>query len=85
MYFVIKPLPKWAMIRYAQLFSRYKNKEFTYENVIDILENQNMASVTLTHLKKNGWIKVKIDPEDSRKRVYQLIKPEKAVMVMSSE
>ena len=82
----IKPLPKWTMYRYAKLFSRFKSEEFTYDDILKTLhEDHNMVSVTLSHLKKNGWVNIKLDPDDSRKRLYQLLNPEKAVTVIGNE
>ena len=79
----VKPLPKWAMQRYAQLWKKLGPKEFTYEQASKVLgESDNLVSVTLSYLKKYGWLVIKLHPLDSRKRIYQLTNPEVAVKGM---
>jgi len=38
-----------------------------------------MISIILSDLKKAGWLEVRLDPNDSRKRLYKLIGPEDAL------
>jgi len=38
-----------------------------------------MISIILSDLKKAGWLEVRLDPNDSRKRLYKLISPEDAL------
>lgn len=78
---LVKPLPKWAMQRYAKLWNRFKHKEFTYEEASNILKEKdsNLVSVILSYLRKYGWLTIKLHPVDTRKRIYQLKSPEKAV------
>jgi len=79
----IQPLPKWAMQRYASLWRKFGIREFTYEQASKILgESDNLVSVTLSYLRKYGWIGIKLHPTDSRKRIYQLLDPEVAVKAM---
>ncbi len=80
----IRALPRWAMERYAKLWSRYKDKEFGYKDVTKTLKekNEKIVSVFLSYLKKYGWLNIKLHPEDSRKRIYQLKNPEEAVKEM---
>jgi len=82
---IVKPLPKWAMQKYAILWNRFKTQEFNHESASKILKekNPNLVSVLLNHLKKNGWLIVKLDLNDTRKRVYVLISLEKAVEEIS--
>jgi hypothetical protein len=81
---VVKALPKWAMERYAKLWNEFKDKEFGYENVVKTLKerDEKIISVFLSYLKKYGWLTIKLHPEDSRKRIYQLIPPDKAISEM---
>ncbi len=80
----VKPLPKWAMQRYAKLWGRFKTKEFIYEEASDVLKEKdpNLVSVVLSYLRKFGWITIKLHPIDTRKRIYKLKNPEKAVKEM---
>jgi len=76
-----RPLPKWAMIKYALLWSRFKNKEFDYESAVRLLQekNSNLVSVLLNYFKRHNWMKIKLNPTDSRKRAYKLKSPSEVV------
>jgi len=41
-----------------------------------------LVSVILSELKRHGWLTIKLHPEDSRKRIYQLKNPEEATKEM---
>jgi len=81
---VVSPLPKWAMKRYARLWGKFRSREFTYEEASKVLKEKdpNLVSVILSYLRKYGWLAIKLHPVDTRKRIYQLISPEKAVKGM---
>jgi len=77
-------LPKWEMRAYATLWNKYKSKEFNHEEVCKLLKKKKeVVSVLLSDIKKAGWVEVKLDPQDSRKRVYILKDPEKAINELS--
>lgn len=73
-------LPKWVIQRYSLLWKAFKTKEFGYDEASKILKEkeERLVSVVLSELKKHGWLTLKIHPEDSRKRIYQLKSPEEA-------
>ena len=77
-----EPLPKWIMKHYSTLWREFKNKEFIYEDASKTLNEKKMMSLILSELKKNGWLNVKLDPEDSRKRIYQLKNPNEVINEM---
>jgi len=73
-------LPKWEMRAYAALWNKYKSKEFGHEEACKILkQKKEVVSVLLSDIKKAGWVEAKLDQKDSRKRVYILKNPEKAI------
>jgi len=76
-----KPLPKWLTYRYSLLWKSFKNKEFDYDEAVKILKEQKerLVSVILSELKKHGWLTIKLDSEDSRKRIYTLKSPEESI------
>jgi len=78
---VTKPLPKWLTERYSQLWRKFKEKEFEHDEAVKVLkeEKERLVSVILSELKKHGWLTVKLHPDDSRKRIYKLKKPEDAI------
>lgn len=74
-----KNIPTWIMQRYAKLWHKLKNSPFNYEKALEILKEKETLSVVLSELRKAGWIEVKLDPQDIRKRIYILKNPEKAI------
>jgi len=79
-------LPKWVMQRYSLLWKAFKTKEFEYDEASKVLKEkeERLVSVVLSELKKHGWLTLKIHPEDSRKRIYQLKSPEEATEELES-
>ena len=77
-------LPKWVMQRYSFLWKKFKDKPFSHEQASKLLKDkEEVVSVFLSDLKKSGWLEVTLNPKDSRKRMYQLKKPEEAVAGMT--
>jgi type I restriction enzyme M protein len=42
-------------------------------------DSENQINVFLSELRKRGWLEVKLDPEDARKRIYKLISREEII------
>jgi len=79
-----EPLPKWMMKRYALLWQKNKEKQFTLKEAAEtIKEDEKIMAVLLSRLIKHGWALVEFDPEDRRKRIYNLKKPENIIEVMN--
>jgi hypothetical protein len=70
------------MLKYANLWKRFGESEFDYTQAALILDEK-LASVVINHLKRNGWVEIALNPDDSRKRLYRLKSPEKAVEEMA--
>jgi len=79
-----KPIPRWLMERYSLLWMKTKGKEFDFDLVVKVLKDKDkderMMSVALSRMNKLGWLTVKINPKDSRKRIYQLKSPEEGTL-----
>ena len=69
------------MERYSVLWKKFKENEFEHDDASKILkeEKDRLVSVVLSELKKHGWLIIKLHPDDSRKRIYKLKKPEDAI------
>ena len=82
-----EPLPRWIMKRYSILWNKFKNKEFTHKQATEALKekDERIVSLFLSDLKKYGWLEVRLDPNDSRIRLYKLKSPEEAVKEMIKE
>jgi len=74
-------IANWLLQRYAVLFRKYKDKEFTFKEAMKVIKEEDKvyASMVLSELRKAGWLEIKINPTDARKRIYNLIMPEKAI------
>jgi len=77
-----KPLPKWIMQRYSTLWNKFGDKEFNHDDAFKTLNRDKMISIALSELRRFGWLGIKLDPNDARKRVYRLKSPEHAVKEM---
>jgi len=82
-----EPLPKWIMRRYAKLWNAFSNRNFNFEKASNTLKekDQRIIAIILSELDKYGWINIKQDPKDSRRRLYQLKKPNEAIKEMKNE
>lgn len=80
-------LPGWLTNRYSVLWKEYKDSQFSFKEAQQILgeTNPKTLSVVLSDLKRHGWLKAKLDPKDSRKRLYQLKPPQVAVEEIAIE
>ena len=76
---MVTALPKWLMQSYARLHAAFGNKEFDFEQARKILKKKNLISPILSELKRHGWLAISLHPNDSRKRIYKLKKPEEAI------
>lgn len=70
-------LPGWLEKRYSILWDSFKDKDFTREDAVKILEEKNKdddktVGVIISELNKSGRLKMRLDPEDARKRLYTL-------------
>ena len=75
------PIPKWLTRRYAILWEKFKEGEFTYEDAKNTLgDKEEVAIVVLSMLKKSEWIEIEKNPKDKRTKLYKLVAPEKAIM-----
>ncbi len=82
---MVKPLPKWIMQRYSALWNKFKDKEFNHDEAFKTLNKDKMLSIVLSELRQAGWLEMKLDPDDARKRIYKLKSPEQAVKEMGGE
>ena len=76
-----RTIPNWLLQRYAILFRKYRDKDFTFKEAMKTLKEKDKiyASMVLSELRKAGWLGIKLNPEDARKRIYTLIMPEMVI------
>ena len=71
-----QPLPKWIQKRYAVLWKKFKNKEFTFEQAEKVLKDNAGINVFFSDLRKAGWLEVNLNQDDTRTRIYKLKSPD---------
>lgn len=77
-------LPKWLEKRHSFLWNEFRDKTFTKEEAVQLLEekykdDEKSIGVFLSELKKAGILETFLDPIDSRKRRYK-IKSKKEIL-----
>jgi TPP-dependent 2-oxoacid decarboxylase len=84
---MVEPLPKWEMKKYAYLWKAFGEKEFTNEQALKVLKEKDahLLSVLFYDLKNMGWIEIKRDEQDKRRKIYKLKEPNQAVKEMAAK
>lgn len=70
-------LPKWLEERHTKLWGKFGNSNFRMDESVEFLKEdigveKEEVAVVLSELRKAGWVKVELDPDDARKRIYKL-------------
>lgn len=70
-------LPKWLEERHTKLWKKFGNSNFRMDEAVKFLSGssgveKDEVAVVLSELRRAGWLKVEIDPDDARKRIYKL-------------
>jgi DNA-binding HxlR family transcriptional regulator len=66
--------PTWALKVYAKLWKKFKDKKFSNIQAQQIIQNKNLNQA-LSRLKRDGWLRIDLDTNDSRKSVYAIKDP----------
>ena len=82
---MVKHLPEWIMKRYAKLWKKFKDKEFTKEQAQKVLGGDTAIAVVLSELRKSGWLEMKMSQEDARNTIYNLKDPTEAILEQIKE
>lgn len=79
---ITEPLPKWIQKRYAVLWNKFKDNDFTFEKAEKVLKDKKGINVFFSDLRKAGWLEVKLSSKDTRRRIYKLKEPNQAMSEM---
>lgn len=76
---MVKMIAKWLNQRYLLLVEKFGDKQFGFSDAEKTLnksvhDSTQLVSLVLSILKNAGWLNVEIDPKDSRKRLYSMVK-----------
>ena len=67
--------PEWSFRIYSKLWIKFNEQKFSNEQAKKVVKDLNLTQA-ISRLKKDGWIKISLNPQDSRKSLYALNKPE---------
>lgn len=83
---MIEPLPKWLMKKYALLWKKFDSNFFTQKQVSELFKEKDfkLISAILSELNRSGWIKIKRNEEDARKKEYSLMNPLESINQMDT-
>jgi len=70
--------PKWALTIYAKLWVSFGNRSFSKEESKKVVKGNRLV-LAISRLKKDGWLNMRVDPNDARKNLY-ILKDPKEVM-----
>ena len=80
----VSRLEDWARGRYLLLVEEVGSREFTTEDVVEILRRRNLGlknvNKFLSVLRREGLVEVRESPEDFRKKIYRLVLGRPAVV-----
>ena len=73
-----EPIPKWMQLKFSQLWQAFGSKKFTMAECQEALQEnkREVVAVILSRLKSKGWLEVTPNPDDNRKKTYQLVRPD---------
>ena len=80
-----KAIPKWVQERLSKIWRESEQEDLTYEQIEKLLkpDEKTTISVFLNELRSAGWLDVKINEKDARKRIYNIKEPNKILMKIS--
>jgi type I restriction enzyme M protein len=67
----------WIKRRYLKLLNEFKNKFFTFDEALNLLQrefedDENQTKIILSELNKAGYLEVYRNPQDKREKIYRL-------------
>ena len=66
-------IPKWLHRRYILFRSEFGSNKFSFQEAQELLqEDSRMVNLLLAGLRKYGWLISEKDPNNPRKKLYQL-------------
>ena len=65
---------QWVLERYFKLWNKFKDRDFSFKQAESLLKEEDLKrlSKVLEELRKANWLKVKLDENNSRIRLYSL-------------
>lgn len=78
-------VPPWLAKPYARIYAEKKTGVFEFSEAARILEieDERPLAKTLAILKNSGYLTVRRDPADSRRKLFRLIDPESVTLALA--
>jgi len=74
-------LEKWLERRRSALWKAFEDRPFTRLEAADVLrDDEKSINVVLSQLRKAGWVEIRPDPADARKKLYKLKSTKEVLM-----
>ena len=70
--------PNWAFEIYSKLWLKFGDLKFSNDEAHSVI-NHDTLNQALSRLKRAGWLTISMDPQDARKSLYSLKKPENVI------
>lgn len=83
---MVDAIPKWVMQRYSVLYKAFGNEGFNRDGARKAIAkaglkgDDTLTNTFFSQLNKKGWVIVERDKRDSRKKIFRLVPPEKALI-----
>ncbi|KUK70876.1 MAG: hypothetical protein XE11_1467 [Methanomicrobiales archaeon 53_19] len=83
---MVESIPKYLLEKFALIYAEKGVSEFRFRDAEEILgETKSYTGQILPKLVKAGWLHKKVDPEDGRRKIYQVIDPQKTLQRLGEE
>ena len=78
-------LQSWLERRYSDLLEEFRDDKFRMPDATELFKrkykhNRDEVSAILSELRRAGRLKAKLDPDDNRRRIYQMVSKEKIII-----
>jgi len=83
---MVSSLPRNLLEKFARLYAERGTSEFRFQEAEEILgETEKYVGQILPNLVKAGWLEKKVDPEDSRRKIYRIVDPDRILQCLGQE
>ncbi|NLE26529.1 MarR family transcriptional regulator [Methanoculleus horonobensis] len=83
---MVSSLPRNLLEKFARLYAERGTSEFRFQEAEEILgETEKYVGQILPNLVRAGWLEKKVDPEDSRRKIYRVVDPNRILQRLGQE
>ncbi len=84
---MLQYLPKWIMRRLKMLWNNFGRDTFSFDDARNALKDDDsrMVAVVLSELSRSGWLQVRTDPKNARRKIYSFKTPDVTEQIVKVE